>query len=172
MLCIGISLIRIILNAEVHVWLTPMSDLNLGVVTAAFTREEVGAFFKESDAIVQVSDLLLKLLHTLLLAGPWWRAGGGHKHCSQHLLVGFTQRPAEMENRSKTDFKELTEREGGETFKRNLCVTSLNALPAQRGLRQGSRLVSPLILLQSPPGSEMCLRSVCRDLGKGKTQAN
>lgn len=40
------------------------------VVIAGFTREELGAFLKESDVVVQVGDLLLQLLHALLLVGP------------------------------------------------------------------------------------------------------
>lgn len=37
---------------------------------AGFTREELGAFLKQSDIVVQVGDLLLQVLHALLPVGP------------------------------------------------------------------------------------------------------
>lgn len=64
--------------------------------SAGLTREQLGAFFKEPDVVAQVGDLLLHILHALLLVGPWRRAGGGHEHWPEHLLIGFTQRPAQM----------------------------------------------------------------------------
>lgn len=38
-------------------------------VRAGFTREELGAFLKQPDVVVQVGDLLLQILHALLSVG-------------------------------------------------------------------------------------------------------
>ncbi len=122
------------------------------VERAELTREELGAFFKESDVVVEVSDLLLQVFHALLLVGPWWRAGGGHEHCPQHLLIGFGQRPAEIWTVSERTYCSQLCQERKLTLDRILCLTLLNALPAQRGFLQGSHSLSPLKQLRSPPG--------------------
>lgn len=47
-----------------------LGNVIITVCVAGFTREELGGFVKQSNVVVQVGDLLLKILHALLLVGP------------------------------------------------------------------------------------------------------
>lgn len=50
--------------------LTIYGQISISVMRAGFTREELGAFLKQPDVVVEVADLLLEILHALFLVGP------------------------------------------------------------------------------------------------------